>query len=115
MRLLAGLLFAFRIPEYPFDPGTNFGDGTATLHVVELPASAWRRAGLLVAPPGLVGRAEPLRIEPGRDVRIELLDRASSEFFLDEDPEPFTKWLRISVAGTIPVVPGSHVLGAAGR
>jgi diacylglycerol kinase family enzyme len=109
MRLLAGLLFSFRIPEYPFDPGTTFGDGRATLHVIELPASAWRRAGLLLVPPTLVGAAEPLRLEPGRDVRIDLLDRSESVFFLDEDPETFALWLRISVAGVIAVVPGGDV------
>ena len=107
LRLLAGLLFAFRIPEYPFEPGTRFGEGRAGLHVVELPDDPLRRAGLLIAPPGLVGSVEPLLIEPGRDVRIELLDRESSEFFLDEDPEPFTKWLRISIAGTLALVPGA--------
>ena len=105
LRLLAGLLFTFRIPQYPFDPGVAFGEPRATLHVVELPRTLARRLASVAWPPLLARGAEALTLDQARGATLELLDRDAAAFFVDEDAETFSRALRVSVAGTLPLVP----------
>ena len=88
MRLLAAVALNLPFPPLP-DPGVSLGDAAA---------------GLIVVP--RFGRPFRRRLEPGKSFEMRLLDRDSVEFFLDEDPEQMTGWLKLEVAGTLAFVPG---------
>jgi hypothetical protein len=87
IRLLA--VFALNLPLPPLpDPGVAIGDESI---------------GLTVLP--RLGRPFRRRLNVGDSFTIRLLDRDSVEFFLDEDPEQATGWLRLDVAGVLAFVP----------
>ena len=88
LRLLAAVALNLPSPPLPH-PGVSLGDAAA---------------GLVVVP--RLGRPFRRRLEPGNGFEMKLLDRDSVEFFLDEDPELMTEWLKLEVAGTIAFVPG---------
>jgi hypothetical protein len=88
MRLLAAVVLNLPLPPLP-DPGVALGS---------------EAIGLTVVP--RLGRPFRRRLEPGDSFAIRLLDRDSVEFFLDEDPEQATGWLRLDVAGVLAFVPG---------
>lgn len=88
MRLLAAVALNLPLPPLP-DPGVAIGD---------------EAVGLIVVP--RLGRPFRRRLEAGDQFTLRLLDRASVEFFLDEDPESATGWLRLEVAGVLAFVPG---------
>jgi len=88
MRLLAAVALNLSLPPLP-DPGVALGD---------------EAIGLTVVP--RLGRPYRRRLEAGDSFALRLLDRDSVEFFLDEDPEEATGWLRLDVAGVLAFVPG---------
>ena len=88
MRLLAAFALNFPVPPLP-DPRVAISDEAVGLIVLPRFKRPFRR-----------------RLEPGTDFSIRLLDRESVEFFLDEDPEQATGWLKLGVAGCIGFVPG---------
>jgi hypothetical protein len=88
MRLLAAVVLNLPLPPLP-NPGVTLSENGA---------------GLIVVP--RLGRPFRRRLTPGFDFDIRLLDRESVEFFLDEDPERATGWLRLEMAGCIAFVPG---------
>lgn len=88
LRLLAAIALNVPLPPLP-DPGVALGD---------------EAAGLIVIP--RLGRPFRRRLEPGKGFALRLLDRDSMEFFLDEDPERATGWLKLDVVGTLALVPG---------
>jgi hypothetical protein len=88
MRLLAAVALNLPLPPLP-DPGVSMGE---------------EAAGLTVVP--RLGRPFRRRLGPGDSFALRLLDRDSMEFFLDEDPERATGWLRLEVAGVLAFVPG---------
>jgi hypothetical protein len=88
IRLLA--VVALNLPLAPLpDPGVALGD---------------EAIGVTVVP--RLGRPFRHRLEAGDSFTVRLLDRESVEFFLDEDPEEATGWLRLDVAGVLAFVPG---------
>lgn len=88
IRLLAAV--ALNLPLAPLpDPGVALGD---------------EAAGLIVVP--RLRRPVRRRLEPGSDFSLRFLDRNPVEFFLDEDPELASEWLRLEVAGCLTFVPG---------
>lgn len=88
MRLLAAV--ALNLPLFPFpDPRVALGD---------------EAIGLTIVP--RLGRPFRRRLEAGQSFEVRLLDRESTEFFLDEDPERATGWLKLEVAGVLHFVPG---------
>jgi hypothetical protein len=89
VRLLAAVALNLPLPPLP-NPGVTMSENAA---------------GLIVVP--RMGRPFRRRIEPGAGFAIRLLDRESVEFFLDEDPERATGWLRLEMAGCMAFVPGS--------
>lgn len=89
LRLLSAVALNLPLPPLPH-PGVTMSENAA---------------GLIVVP--RLGRPFQRRIEPGADFGIRLLDRETVEFFLDEDPEQATGWLRLGMAGCIAFVPGS--------
>ena len=88
MRLLTAIALNFPLPPLP-DPRVTMSE---------------EAVGLLVVP--RLGRPFRRRLEPGADFSIRLLDRESVEFFLDEDPEHATGWLKLGSAGCLGFVPG---------
>jgi hypothetical protein len=88
IRLLAAVALNLPLPPLP-DPGVALGD---------------EAIGLTVAP--RLGRPFRRRLAVGESFSLRLLDRDSVEFFLDEDPERATGWLRLDVAGVLAFVPG---------
>ena len=88
MRLLAAVALNLPLPPLP-DPGVAMGD---------------EAAGLTVMP--RLGRPFRRRLEAGQSFTLRLLDRDSVEFFLDEDPERATGWLKLDLAGVLAFVPG---------
>jgi hypothetical protein len=91
MRLLAAVALNLPLPPLP-DPGVAMGD---------------EAAGLTVVP--RLGRPFRRRLEAGESFTLRLLDRDSVEFFLDEDPERATGWLKLELAGMLAFVPGQSV------
>ena len=89
IRLLAAVALNLPLPPLPH-PGVTMSDNAA---------------GLIVVP--RLGRPFRRRLEAGTDFAVRLLDRESVEFFLDEDPEEATGWLRLGMAGCVAFVPGS--------
>ena len=89
IRLLAAVALNLPLPPLPH-PGVTMSDNAA---------------GLIVVP--RLGRPFRRRLEAGADFAVRLLDRESIEFFLDEDPEEATGWLRLGMAGCMAFVPGS--------
>jgi hypothetical protein len=89
IRLLAAVALNMPLPPLP-DPGVTMSD---------------EAVGLVVVP--RLGRPFRRRLAPGADLDLRLLDRDSAEFFLDEDPERATGWLRLAVAGCLSFVPGT--------
>jgi hypothetical protein len=89
VRLLAAVALNLPLPPMP-NPGVTMSENAA---------------GLIVVP--RMGRPFRRRLEPGAELSVRLLDRESVEFFLDEDPEVATGWLRLEMAGCIAFVPGS--------
>lgn len=89
VRLLAAVALNMPLPPLP-DPGVTMSD---------------EAVGLVVVP--RMGRPFRRRLVPGADFNVRLLDRDSVEFFLDEDPERATGWLRLAVAGCVSFVPGT--------
>jgi hypothetical protein len=89
VRLLAAVALNLPLPPMPH-PGVRMSENAA---------------GLIVVP--RMGRPFRRRLEPGSDFAVRLLDRESVEFFLDEDPEVATGWLRLGMAGCVAFVPGS--------
>ena len=83
-RLLAGAVMNFPIGAIPFDPRVTMSEAAA---------------GVLLLP--RVGRLRTWRLDVGDALRVELLDRESVEFFLDEDPERAHGELNIDVPGTL--------------
>ncbi len=88
MRLLAAVALNLSLPPLP-DPDVALGD---------------EAIGLTVVP--RLGRPYRRRLEAGDSFAIRILDRDSVVFFLDEDPEEATGWLRLDVAGVLAFVPG---------
>ncbi len=88
MRLLAAVALNMPLPPLP-DPGVVMGE---------------EAVGLTVVP--RLGRPFRRRLEAGESFTLRLLDRDSVEFFLDEDPERATGWLKLDVAGVLAFVPG---------
>jgi diacylglycerol kinase family enzyme len=88
IRLLAAVALNLPLPPLP-DPHVAMGD---------------EAIGLTVVP--RLGRPFRRRLEAGDSFALRLLDRDSVEFFLDEDPERATGWLRLDVAGILGFVPG---------
>ena len=88
MRLLAAVALNLPLPPLP-DPGVAMGD---------------EAAGLTIVP--RLGRPFRRRLEAGESFTLRLLDRDSVEFFLDEDPERATGWMKLDVAGVLASVPG---------
>jgi hypothetical protein len=88
LRLLAAVALNLPLPPMPH-PGVTMGDNAAGLTVVPRLGRPFRR-----------------RLEPGAGFAVRLLDRESVEFFLDEDPEIATGWLRLEMAGCVAFVPG---------
>jgi hypothetical protein len=88
IRLLAAVALNQPLPPLP-DPGVALGD---------------EAIGLTVVP--RLGRPFRRRLEAGDSFALRFLDRDSVEFFLDEDPEEATGWLRLEVAGVLAFVPG---------
>jgi hypothetical protein len=88
IRLLAVVALNLPLPPLP-DPGVALGD---------------EAIGLTVLP--RLGRPSRRRLGVGDSFTVRLLDRDSVEFFLDEDPEQATGWLRLDVAGVLAFVPG---------
>lgn len=91
VRLLAAVALNLALPPLPH-PGVTMSEDAA---------------GLIVVP--RMGRPFRRRLEPGADFAVRLLDRESVEFFLDEDPEQATGWLRLAMAGCVAFVPGNAV------
>jgi hypothetical protein len=91
-RLLAGAVMNFRIGGMPFDPGVEPGEVAA---------------GAVLIPRG--GLPRRLRLVPGEDLRIRLLDRDSIEFFLDEDPEIAHSAITVGLAGALAFLPGQSM------
>jgi hypothetical protein len=88
IRLLA--VVALNLPVAPLpDPGVALAD---------------EAIGVTVVP--RLGRPFRRRLEAGESFALRLLDRDSTEFFLDEDPEQATGWVRLEVAGVLAFVPG---------
>jgi len=87
-RLLAAVALNLPLPPLP-DPGVALGDEAAGLIVVPRLRRPFRR-----------------RLEPGTALSVRFVDRDSVEFFLDEDPERATGWLRLDVAGCLAFVSG---------
>jgi hypothetical protein len=90
MRMLAAVALNLPLPPLP-DPGVAMGD---------------EAFGLTVLP--RLGRPFRRRLEAGESFTLRLLDRDSVEFFLDEDPERATGWLKLDVAGVLAFVPGHN-------
>jgi len=90
MRLLAAVALNLPLPPLP-DPGVALGD---------------EAIGLTIVP--RLGRPFRRRLAAGESFTLRLLDRDSVEFFLDEDPERATGWLRLDVAGVLAFVPGQN-------
>jgi len=88
MRLLAAVALNMPLPPLP-DPGVAMGEEAAGLTVVPRLDRPFRR-----------------RLEAGQSFTLRLLDRDSVEFFLDEDPERATGWLKLDLAGVLAFVPG---------
>jgi hypothetical protein len=88
IRLLAVVALNLALPPLP-DPGVALGD---------------EAIGVTVVP--RLGRPFRRRLGAGDSFTVRLLDRESVEFFLDEDPEEATGWLRLDVAGVLAFVPG---------
>jgi hypothetical protein len=88
MRLLAAVALNMPLPPLP-DPGVAMGE---------------EAAGLTIVP--RLGRPFRRRLEAGESFTLRLLDRDSVEFFLDEDPERATGWLKLDSAGVLAFVPG---------
>src|SRR5260370_11380438 len=88
MRLLAAVALNLPLPPLP-DPGVAMGD---------------EAIGLTMVP--RLGRPFRRRLEAGDLFTLRLLDRDSVEFFLDEDPERATGWLKLDLAGVLAFVPG---------
>lgn len=89
LRLLAAVALNMPLPPLP-DPGVTMSD---------------EAVGLVVVP--RMGRPFRRRLVPGAGFDLRLVDRDSVEFFLDEDPERATGWLRLAVAGCVSFVPGT--------
>jgi hypothetical protein len=88
MRLLAAVALNMPLPPLP-DPGVAMGE---------------EAVGLTVVP--RLGRPFRRRLEAGESFTLRLLDRDSVEFFLDEDPERASGWLKLDLAGVLAFVPG---------
>jgi hypothetical protein len=88
MRLLAAVALNMPLPPLP-DPGVAMGE---------------EAVGLTIVP--RLGRPFRRRLEAGESFTLGLLDRDSVEFFLDEDTERATAWLKLDVAGVLAFVPG---------
>jgi hypothetical protein len=90
-RLLAGAVMNLPIAAIPFDPGVRMGEAAA---------------GVLLWPRG--GRLRRWRLSAGEALRVELVERDSVEFFLDEDPERAHRELVIDIRGTLSFVRATH-------
>ena len=88
MRLVAAVALTVPLPPLP-DPGVSLGDEAIGLTLLPRFAKPYRR-----------------RLERGAGLTIRLVDRESTEFFLDEDPEVAYGWLRLEVAGRLTFVAG---------
>lgn len=89
VRLLAAVALNLPLPPMPH-PGVTMSENAAGVTVIPRLGRPFRR-----------------RLEPGADFALRLLDRETIEFFLDEDPEIATGWLRLEMAGCMAFVPGS--------
>ena len=86
-RLLAGVVMNFPIQGLPIDPHTDIDE--ATLGYRLFPRYGAPLKGML---------------QPGEELRIELQDRDTTEFFLDEDPEIARQKITIEAAGNLDFV-----------
>ncbi len=86
-RLLAGVVMNFPIRGIPIDPGTDIDE--ARLGYRLFPRCGVPLAGTL---------------EPEQRLTIQLEDRRTTEFFLDEDPETAQGQISIEAAGTLDFV-----------
>lgn len=95
MRLLAGAVMNLRVGGLP-DPRVDLTDPSLSL--------------LLIQHRGMrTGRIETWRVDAGDRLEIELLDRASADFFLDEDPDRFWGRLTFESAGCVEFIPGRDI------
>jgi hypothetical protein len=105
LRLLAGVAMNFPVKALPVDPNVRAEDEALSLHLI--PYAGRLSALLLVlAPRRLLRGALRIRIEDPECVEIQLVDRDTAEFFLDEDPMALHGRLTLQVAGSLTFVPG---------
>ncbi|MBI4267746.1 MAG: hypothetical protein HY662_03065 [Chloroflexi bacterium] len=105
MRLLAGVVMNFAVKQLPFRPDIRIGEAALSLNFVPYPGR-WASLLSIFSIKSLARRAFHVRIESPDSVEIRLLNRDSSEFFMDEDPVIFYGKMKIQVAGTLAFVPG---------
>jgi hypothetical protein len=101
MHVLAGAAMNLPVGWLP-EPGVALGDTSISLLLLP-----YRRR--------LVGPVETRRVDIGERIEVELLDRDSAEFFLDEDPDLFWGRLTLETAGCLDFVPGGPVAPPARR
>jgi hypothetical protein len=117
LRLLAGALLRFRLRALPFDPPGSVADAAFSLHLIPY-RGRWDAASLVLRPRAMAQSARVFLVAPDEELEIRLTDRASAEFFLDEDPMVITRRLVLKPAGTLTFVTGqapSAAPGEAGR
>lgn len=106
LRLLAGAVLNFDLSALPLDSEVSIGDPALSLRFVSH-TGRLATLGLVLAAKLTARHALNLEIESGARLEIELVDRSSAEFFLDEDPLTFHEKLTVQVAGTLAFVPGA--------
>jgi hypothetical protein len=104
MKLLAGALLNFKVPALPFEPGITVEDAALSLHLIPFRRRS-DALSLVLFPGRLARKALTIKLDRGTVVDITLIDRKTTEFFLDEDTHPLYTQITLTVAGTLAFVP----------
>ena len=104
-RLLSGVMMNFPIKALPFTPQVKVEDEAVSIYLVP---HEGRFAPLLqlLSPRRMLAHTRCITLKKGQSLEIRLVDRRSTEFFLDEDPVSSFGRIKLGVAGAIAFVPG---------
>jgi hypothetical protein len=105
MRLLAGVVTNFPLPDLPFEAGVRLEEAAFTCHLVPY-VGRWQTLQAALSHRHAARHAVRVRLDGQTTLKLRLAGGTGSEFFLDEDPEVFHDELILTVAGVLDFIPG---------
>jgi hypothetical protein len=111
-RLLSGIMMNFPIKALPFRPHVRVEDEAVSIYLIPH-EGRFTPLLQLISPQQILAHTRRITLTKEQSLELRLVDRPSTEFFLDEDPVTSFRRIKLGVAGAIAFVPGPDYQSAA--